>query len=352
LLQRSNINHEQLCTFARQMAQKVGLPEDVPFALNNRGDPDMGIFDFTKKLAATESTRIFSGDGGERPMMVKLVGDALIAPFWPLGTGCNKAVLGALDTGFALQRYASTLTAPEADRQRMHLENLAEQHTILQQLKIVISGDVKDLKSNRIPSKSCSSAPQFSWVHDPRTRYATCEASTPLEAVADLYIENLSSPLIGLDANNVALALSKCEEPPLEPVPEDMIDAMSSSSMPGALLPPEIERRVSSADVKGCMPYLDEAMSGMRSEMPAPALGAGSVPVLPMSPTSLSLLMGLDDVMPMSVPHPARGCGALKQSNHAAPPSVGCRNIARVSSFLSRTQQPQSRRRTSLPQQQ
>lgn len=350
LLQRSNINHEQLCTFARQMAQKVGLPDGAPFALNNRGDPDMGIFDFTKKLAATESMRIFVGDGGERPMMVKLVGDALIAPFWPLGTGCNKAVLGAHDTGFALQRYASALAAPKADRQRMHLENLAEQHTILQQLKIVISGDAKDLKSNRLPSKSCSSAPQFSWAHNPRTRYAACEASTQLEAIADLYIQNWSSPLVGLDANNVALVRSECEEPPLVPLPGDMIDAMSSYGMPGALMPPELEPEVSSADVKDCMPDLDEAMSGTRSEMPTPVFGAGAVPVLSTSP--YSPVMGLDDVMPMSVPHLARDHGALStQPNHAARPSVGCRNIARVTAFLCRTQQPQSRRRTSLPQQ-
>jgi hypothetical protein len=31
-------------------------------------------------------------------LLVALVGDALIEPFWPLGTGANRAILSALDT--------------------------------------------------------------------------------------------------------------------------------------------------------------------------------------------------------------------------------------------------------------
>jgi len=284
------------------MAKKVGLREDVPFALNNRGNPDMGIFDFTKMLACTASTRIFAGDVGERPMLVKLVGDALIAPFWPLGTGCNKAILGAHDTGRALQRYASTLAAPGADRRRMHLENLAEQQTILQQLKIVLSGDSKDVKDNRVAGKSPSSAPHFSWKHDPRTRYAKCEASAPVESVVDLYVESWSPPLAGFAADAPA-ASSEQTEPPLEPMPVDMIDAMASYGTPHALMPPDLERAVSDAGFEGGMPDLERAISGMGFETPEAALDASVVPALPMYPgLPCAPPTGLDHMVTASIP--------------------------------------------------
>lgn len=302
LLQSSNIDHIQLCTFAKQMAKKVGLREDVPFALNNRGNPDIGIFDFTKKRASTESMRIFAGDAGDRPMLVKLVGDALIAPFWPLGTGCNKAVLGAHDSGRALQRYASTLAAPEADRQGMHLENLADQQTILQQLKIVMSGDTKDVKGNRVAGSSPSKNPRFSWTHDPRTRYAWCEASTPVEAVAKLYIESWSPPPVG-SADDAAPVSLEWKEPPAEPMPVDMIEAMSSYGMPCALMPPDLERAVSSAGFEGGMPDLERVISGMGFETPEPALDAAVVPVLPMSPVlPCAPLTASDDMVTASIP--------------------------------------------------
>jgi len=301
LLQSSNIDHIQLCTFAKQMAQKVGLREGVPFALNNRGHPDMGIFDFTKKLATTESTRIFAGGAGQRTMLVKLVGDALIAPFWPLGTGCNKAVLGAHDAGMALQRYASALAAPEADRYRMHLENLAEQQTILQQLKLVLSGDAADLKCNRVAGKSSSSAPCFSWTHDPRTRYARCEASVRVEAVTDLYVESWVSPPEGFDA--AASVPLEHQEPPLEPMPVDMIDAMSAYGMPGTLMPPDLERAVSNAGFEGGMPDLERAISGMGFEVPEAPLGAKDVPLLPMFPAMPSSPpIWSDDMVTASIP--------------------------------------------------
>ena len=35
---------------------------------------------------------------------VHLVGDALLAPFWPQGTGANRAVLSALDTAYFISQ--------------------------------------------------------------------------------------------------------------------------------------------------------------------------------------------------------------------------------------------------------
>jgi len=39
-------------------------------------------------------------------VIVTLVGDALLEPFWPLGTGCNRAVLSALDAAWIVHEVA------------------------------------------------------------------------------------------------------------------------------------------------------------------------------------------------------------------------------------------------------
>jgi hypothetical protein len=74
-----------------------GLPSTCAFAPNHTGAEDVAIFDFSKKQQSVTPFKIVGEQEGNK-LLVALVGDALIEPFWPLGTGANRAILSALDT--------------------------------------------------------------------------------------------------------------------------------------------------------------------------------------------------------------------------------------------------------------
>jgi len=57
-------------------------------------------------------------------VIVTLVGDALIEPFWPLGTGCNRAVLSGLDAAWIVHEVAAKkpITEIMKTRQRCYIK--------------------------------------------------------------------------------------------------------------------------------------------------------------------------------------------------------------------------------------
>jgi len=57
-------------------------------------------------------------------VIVTLVGDALLEPFWPLGTGCNRAVLSALDAAWIVHEVAEKKPMMEImkTRQRCYIK--------------------------------------------------------------------------------------------------------------------------------------------------------------------------------------------------------------------------------------
>jgi len=57
-------------------------------------------------------------------VIVTLVGDALLEPFWPLGTGCNRAVLSALDASWIVHEVAEKkpMTEIMKTRQRCYIK--------------------------------------------------------------------------------------------------------------------------------------------------------------------------------------------------------------------------------------
>jgi len=102
-LGQDNLDYVQLERLARDLGEFIGLKEPV-FAKKGAGTAvDIQIFDFSSKTTSTEPWKIVEYEGGFVP--VGLVGDALIEPFWPLGTGANRAVLGVLDLAWSLYRY-------------------------------------------------------------------------------------------------------------------------------------------------------------------------------------------------------------------------------------------------------
>ncbi|KAI8589224.1 hypothetical protein BDZ88DRAFT_418767 [Geranomyces variabilis] len=100
LVRPDNVDRDKLLAFAREMATEVGIPADsdfMPMRSSKDGPtwPDVGIFDFTGKTMATEPSKLLAetytdaetGQSREKSLLVALVGDALVEPFWPTGTG-------------------------------------------------------------------------------------------------------------------------------------------------------------------------------------------------------------------------------------------------------------------------
>jgi hypothetical protein len=57
----------------------------MDFALNHHGEPDVALFDFTSMFAASNSCYVKEKYG--KQLLVGLVGDGLLEPFWPTGSG-------------------------------------------------------------------------------------------------------------------------------------------------------------------------------------------------------------------------------------------------------------------------
>ena len=72
------------------------------------GRKDIQIFDFSTKVVCSKMVKILGGEEEEKKenkLFVGVVGDALLEPFWPLGTGANRAILSALDVGWVAGKY-------------------------------------------------------------------------------------------------------------------------------------------------------------------------------------------------------------------------------------------------------
>ncbi|TPX55203.1 hypothetical protein PhCBS80983_g05518 [Powellomyces hirtus] len=102
LVHHDNVDRDQLIRFAREVATEVGVPSDndfLPMRASKDGPtwPDVGIFDFTGKTMATEPSKTITetfqlnGQSYQKSLLVALVGDALVEPFWPTGTGWARA---------------------------------------------------------------------------------------------------------------------------------------------------------------------------------------------------------------------------------------------------------------------
>ena len=63
----------------------------LEFALNHHGDPDVALFDFTSMFAAGFASHVM--EKNQKQLLFSLVGDGLLEPFWPTGTGCPRGAL-------------------------------------------------------------------------------------------------------------------------------------------------------------------------------------------------------------------------------------------------------------------
>ncbi|MBN3291573.1 MICA2 monooxygenase, partial [Polypterus senegalus] len=121
LLSNENVNQEALLSYAREAADfatNYQLPS-LDFAMNHCGQPDVAMFDFTC-MYASENAALIRERRGQK-LLVALVGDSLLEPFWPMGTGCARGFLAAFDTVWMVRSWALG---------RAPLEILAERESI------------------------------------------------------------------------------------------------------------------------------------------------------------------------------------------------------------------------------
>ncbi|RZC38329.1 protein-methionine sulfoxide oxidase Mical, partial [Asbolus verrucosus] len=130
LLAADNVNREALMDYAREAANfstNYQMP-DVEFAVNHYGQPDVAMFDFTSMYAAENASKVVER-GGFRLLMI-LVGDSLLEPFWPTGSGCARGFLSSLDAAWAIRSWCSgTMTSLDVIAERESIYRLLGQTT-------------------------------------------------------------------------------------------------------------------------------------------------------------------------------------------------------------------------------
>jgi len=167
LLSPRNVDRDNLAIYAKEACQfSTGyysrrLPHTT-FASNFRGDPDLSIFDFTNLYAARNACRSIVRKGF--PLLVGVVGDSLLEPFWPDGTGCARGFLSALDAAWMIRSWSLQSNPLQALEERENLYSLLSQTT---------DDSIKTSYSK--------------FTIDPRTRYKNIPATSKDDKIVALY---------------------------------------------------------------------------------------------------------------------------------------------------------------------
>ncbi|KAM7411250.1 hypothetical protein PAMA_021305 [Pampus argenteus] len=155
LLASANVDHEALRHYAHDAAyfSTGGKLPDLQFALNHAHQPDVAMFDFTCMHRAENASMIRERKG--KKLLMCLVGDCLVEPFWPLGTGIARGFLAAFDTAWMVRSWAMGVP---------HLKVLAERESIYKNL------------SQTTPENTSKNYADYSI--DPKTRYTRVNLSS------------------------------------------------------------------------------------------------------------------------------------------------------------------------------
>lgn len=171
LLAPSNIDRDKLHQFAIDAAQfstasfSSQLP-DLDFALDARGNPDVACFDFTNLYSARNASRVMVRKGHQ--LLMAIVGDSLLEPFWPEGTGCARGFLSSLDAAWLLRQWVMARRNP--------LDIIAERENIYRLLSQTADGAGGGLKDA-----------YKSYTIDPSTRYRQISKKIDHERILPLY---------------------------------------------------------------------------------------------------------------------------------------------------------------------
>ena len=153
----NNINTEIMTDYVTAAANYAthGRYYPLEFALNKKGQPDFSLFYSSPNVTADHAGKII--DRFDQKLLVALVGDSLIHPFWKTGSGLAKGFMSVFDAAWVLRTWAEDSEKP--------LLLLAQQESLYLFLK--------DLKSSAIKSFDSS------FSIDPSTRYKSL-ASLPI----------------------------------------------------------------------------------------------------------------------------------------------------------------------------
>ncbi|XP_076170354.1 molecule interacting with CasL isoform X2 [Ptiloglossa arizonensis] len=129
LLAKENVDREALMLYAREAAEFSTEYQmmDMEFAVNHYGQPDVAMFDFTSMYAAENASRVLERRG-HRLLMI-LVGDSLLEPFWPTGSGCARGFLSSLDACWAIKQWGASMSPLEVIAERESIYRLLGQTT-------------------------------------------------------------------------------------------------------------------------------------------------------------------------------------------------------------------------------
>ncbi|XP_055981424.1 F-actin-monooxygenase MICAL1-like [Sorex fumeus] len=165
LLSRDNVVPEALQRFSWDAANLTtkGNLGNLEFAVDAHGKPDISVFDFTTMMRAESAARVQEKYGAR--LLLGLVGDCLVEPFWPLGTGVARGFLAALDAAWMVKHWAEGAEP---------LKVLAERKSLYQ------------LLSQTSPENMHRNTAQYGL--DPATRYPNLNLrAVTLNQVRDLY---------------------------------------------------------------------------------------------------------------------------------------------------------------------
>ncbi|XP_040529469.1 F-actin-monooxygenase MICAL2 isoform X14 [Gallus gallus] len=129
LLCGDNVNQGNLLSYAREAADfatNYQLPS-LDFAINHYGQPDVAMFDFTSMYASENAALV--RERHRHRLLVALVGDSLLEPFWPMGTGCARGFLAAFDTAWMVRSWAQGKPPLEILAERESIYRLLPQTT-------------------------------------------------------------------------------------------------------------------------------------------------------------------------------------------------------------------------------
>ncbi|XP_062384084.1 protein-methionine sulfoxide oxidase mical3b [Sardina pilchardus] len=129
LLSRANVDQNALLSYAREAAD-FSTNHQLPvldFAINHYGQPDVAMFDFTCMYASENAALV--RQRGEHSLLLTLVGDSLLEPFWPMGTGIARGFMAAMDTAWMIRSWALGSTPLEVLAERESVYRLLPQTT-------------------------------------------------------------------------------------------------------------------------------------------------------------------------------------------------------------------------------
>uniref|UniRef100_A0A8C6PXX9 Molecule interacting with CasL protein 1 n=1 Tax=Nothobranchius furzeri TaxID=105023 RepID=A0A8C6PXX9_NOTFU len=172
LLAPGNVDHVALCLYAHDAAyfSTGGQLPDLQFAQNHARKPDVAMFDFTCMHRSENASLVRERRG--KKLLIALVGDCLVEPFWPLGTGIARGFLAAFDAAWMVRSWGMGVP---------HLKLLAERESIYQLLSQTTTDN-----TSKVYSK---------YSIDPKTRYQSVNLSSiQTHQVQHLYDADKSRP--------------------------------------------------------------------------------------------------------------------------------------------------------------